>query len=64
MRDMTKEKKWRRIYLFIMIFVYGIYTPVTVIEWVAGDGKFPLTVIIACLAMPFIRKNHLMKLRE
>lgn len=60
---MEKEKKWRRIYLFLMIFVYGIFTPVTVFEWLAGDGRFPLTAIVACLAMPAIRKNHLTRIQ-
>lgn len=61
---MEKEKKWRRIYLFLMIFVYGIFTPVTVFEWLAGDGRFPLTAIVACLAMPTIRKNHLTRIKQ
>ncbi|RST71481.1 hypothetical protein D4T97_018470 [Siminovitchia acidinfaciens] len=61
---MAKEKKWRRIYLFLMIFVYGIFTPVTVLEWLFGDGRFPLTALVACLAMPAIRKNHLLKIEQ
>jgi hypothetical protein len=61
---MDKEKKWRRIYMGLMIFVYGIFTPVTVFEWLAADGKFPLTAIVACIAIPAIRKNHLFKIKQ
>jgi len=61
---MTKEKKWRRIYLGLIIFVYGIFTPVTVMEWLLADGKFPLTALVMCFAMPAIRKNHLLKIQQ
>lgn len=54
-----REKKWRRIYLFLIIFIYAIFVPVTALDWLAGDGKFPYTAIIVGIALPFIRKNHL-----
>lgn len=61
---MARETKWRRIYLFLLIFVYGIFTPVTFFEWLAGDGRFPLTALVMCVAMPSIRKTHLMKIAQ
>lgn len=57
------EKKWRRLYLFLMIFIYAIYTPVTALEWLAGEGGFPFTAIIVGVALPFMRKNHINQIR-
>lgn len=54
-----REKKWRRIYLFLMIFIYAIFVPVSALEWLVGEGKFPYTAIVVGFALPFIRKNHL-----
>ncbi|MBS4210371.1 hypothetical protein [Bacillus sp. FJAT-50079] len=61
---MNREKKWKRFYLFLMIFFYGIFTPVSFAEWLFADGKFPYTVIIVGIALPAMRKNHLMKLQQ
>lgn len=61
---MTKEKKWRRIYLALMIFFYGIFVPVTVMEWLFGEGSFPFTAIAVGFALPFMRKNHLQQLQK
>ncbi|GLI82657.1 hypothetical protein ANABIO32_03440 [Rossellomorea marisflavi] len=58
-----KEKRWRRFYLFLMIFIYAIFIPVTVLEWVAGDGRFPITAVAVGFGMPLIRKNHIQQLR-
>ncbi|MBS4179489.1 hypothetical protein [Lederbergia citrea] len=60
----AKERKWRRVYLFLMIFFYGIYTPVSIFEWLAADGKFPFTAIVVGLALPFMRKNHLNQIQQ
>lgn len=61
---MNKEKKWRRIYLFLMIFFYGIFVPVTIAEWLFSDGEFPFTAIAVGLALPFMRRNHLAQLQK
>lgn len=61
---MKKEKKWRRIYLILMIFFYAIFVPVTVGEWLFSDGSFPFTALAVGLALPFMRKNHLAQLQQ
>lgn len=47
-----------------MIFIYGIFTPITVHEWLFTDGGFPLTAVVVGFALPFMRKNHLNQVRE
>ncbi|MBU5214813.1 hypothetical protein M3685_25190 [Heyndrickxia oleronia] len=59
-----QERKWRRIYFWLMIFIYCIYGPVEILEYVLDDGNFPLSFIFVGLAIPFIRKNHLNKFNE
>jgi hypothetical protein len=54
-----KEKRWKRFYLFLMIFFYAIFVPVSVLEWFAGDGGLPITAVVVGIALPFMRKNHL-----
>ncbi|PPA68653.1 hypothetical protein [Jeotgalibacillus proteolyticus] len=61
---MKKHKRWKRIYLFLMIFFYVIFVPVTVGEWLLGDGGFPFTAIAVGVALPMIRKNHLTQLEQ
>ncbi|WP_077327777.1 hypothetical protein [Virgibacillus siamensis] len=58
------EKNWRRFYLILMIFIYGIFVPVTVFEWLAGSEGFPLTAIVVGFALPLMRKNHLTAIWE
>ncbi|GEL76476.1 hypothetical protein [Tenuibacillus multivorans] len=58
------EKRWRRLYLFLMIFIYAIFAPITVTEWLAGSGGFPYTAIVVGIALPFMRKNHLNSIRQ
>ncbi|WP_067724819.1 hypothetical protein [Oceanobacillus damuensis] len=59
-----KEKGWRRLYLILMIFIYAVFVPITVIEWLTGNGGFPMTALIVGLALPAMRKNHLNQIRE
>ena len=54
-----KEKRWRRFYLFLMIFFYVIYVQVSVLEWLLGDGGLPVTAVVVGIALPYMRKNHL-----
>lgn len=61
---MSKQKKWQRIYLVLMIFFYGIFVPVTLFEWLFSNGTFPFTAIAVGLALPFMRKNHLAQLQK
>lgn len=58
------EKKWRRFYLILMIVIYGIFVPVTVIEWLAGGGGVPYTAVVIGIALPVMRKNHIHTIRE
>ncbi|WP_430784492.1 hypothetical protein VBD025_08600 [Virgibacillus flavescens] len=60
----NSEKKWRRFYLILMIFIYAIYVPVTVFEWLAGDGGLPYTAVIVGFGLPIMRKNHLQSIRQ
>ncbi|WP_433746756.1 hypothetical protein [Falsibacillus pallidus] len=57
-----KEKRWRRFYLFIIIFFYAIYVPVSLLDWVNGEG-FPITVFTVGIALPLLRKNHLKQIQ-
>lgn len=58
------EKRWRRFYLILMIFIYAIFVPVTVIEWLAGSGGFPITALVVGVALPLMRKNHVNSIRQ
>jgi len=58
------EKRWRRFYLILMIFIYAVFVPVTVIEWLAGTGGFPITAVVVALGLPLMRKNHLNSIKE
>lgn len=58
------EKNWRRFYMIMMICIYGIYVPVTVYEWLAGSGGFPLTAVVVGFGLPLMRKNHLRQIWE
>ena len=58
------EKKWRRIYLILMIFIYAIYVPITGFEWLIGENGFPYTAILVGVVLPFARKSHLKTIRE
>ena len=61
---MAKEKKWRKIYLVLMIFFYAVFVPVTFEEWLLGEGGFPFTAIVVGMALPYMRKNHLLQLQK
>lgn len=61
---MDKLKKWRRLYKYLGIFVYAIYLPVSTIEWLFFDERFPLSAIAIAGAFPFIKQNHLKQLES
>ncbi|EAR64208.1 hypothetical protein B14911_20230 [Bacillus sp. NRRL B-14911] len=58
-----KERKWKWIYLLIMLFTYLIYIPAFLLDWLVLDGKFPLIPLFIGAAIPFMRRNHLKKIR-
>ncbi|GGK08600.1 hypothetical protein GCM10007063_33760 [Lentibacillus kapialis] len=58
------EKRWRRFYLILMIFIYAIYVPIAVVEWLAGTGGFPITAVVVGVGIPLMRKNHLNSIKE
>lgn len=59
-----KEKKWRWIYIVLMIFVYAIYIPVRLYEYINDGSAFPITVVIVGVFFPIMRHNHLKKIKE
>lgn len=62
---MTKnERKWHKIYTALMVFIYIIYIPVSVIEWLSTDSGFPIVALVVGIALPFMRKNHMAQLKE
>ena len=62
---MTKnERKWHKIYTALMVFIYLIYIPVSVIEWLSTDSSFPIVALVVGIALPFMRKNHMAQLKE
>ncbi|SFD94435.1 hypothetical protein SAMN05216238_10661 [Lentibacillus persicus] len=50
--------------MILMIFIYAIFVPVTVIEWLAGTGGFPITAVVVGMGLPLMRKNHLNVIRQ
>ncbi|SFA91164.1 hypothetical protein SAMN04488072_103220 [Lentibacillus halodurans] len=58
------EKRWKRFYLILMVFIYAIYVPVTAFEWLSGTGGFPLTAIVVGVGLPLARINHIRAIRE
>lgn len=59
-----REKRWRRFYLFLMLFIYVIYVPFSFIEWIFLDGKIPFVAILIGVSLPFMRKNHLQRIQS
>lgn len=58
----AKEKKWRRIYKYFMIFFYGIILPVAILDIVIS-GDIAYGVLVAAVALPAMRVNHLQAIR-
>lgn len=58
-----KEKRWRKFYFFLMLFFYIIYVPFSLVDWLFLDGKFPIIALFVGVALPFMRKNHLRRIR-
>ncbi|WP_053364890.1 hypothetical protein [Bacillus sp. FJAT-27245] len=61
---MKSEKSWKRFYLFMMIFFYAIYVPISLLEWLGGDSGIPVAAVVVGVGLPFIRKNHLIQIKE
>ncbi|WP_158234620.1 hypothetical protein [Lentibacillus sediminis] len=49
--------------MMMMIFAYAIYAPITIVEWLAGSGGFPLTAVVLGIGLPLARKNHIKQIR-
>ena len=58
------EKKWRRIYIALFIFVYAIYVPYNLIMWIGGGEGFPIAMFAVAIGLPFLKKNHMKTIRE
>ncbi|PKH11253.1 hypothetical protein [Planomicrobium sp. MB-3u-38] len=61
---MKKYNRWKKIYLFLMLFFYGIFVPVTAAEWLFSDAGFPFTAVVVGIGLPPMRKNHLAQLKS
>ncbi|MBM6614734.1 hypothetical protein JTF06_07500 [Desemzia sp. RIT804] len=60
----TSEKKWRKVYIGLMIFIYAVYVPVSVVEWLFSEGGVPFTAVLIAILLPIMRKNHLTQLEN
>ncbi|WP_462406095.1 hypothetical protein [Gracilibacillus sp. Marseille-QA3620] len=58
-----KEKKWRKIYKYFMIFFYAILLPVAIADFFIS-GEVAYGILVAAIALPGIRANHLRSIRE
>ncbi|MCM3719799.1 hypothetical protein [Fictibacillus phosphorivorans] len=62
---MTKsEKKWRRFYGMMYIFIYGIYVPYNLFMWLGSEEGFPFGMIGIAIGLPLIKKNHINSIHE
>jgi hypothetical protein len=59
-----KEKRWRRVYLFLYILIYGMVAPLSLLLFFAGGESFPFFIIPVVLALPVMKQNHIQKIRE
>ncbi|MQR93619.1 hypothetical protein [Fictibacillus phosphorivorans] len=58
------EKKWRRFYMMMYIFIYGIYVPYNLFMWLGGNEGFPYAMLGIALGLPMMKKNHINSIRE
>ncbi|MBH0167596.1 hypothetical protein IHV12_22055 [Fictibacillus sp. 7GRE50] len=58
------EKKWRRFYMMMYIFIYGIYVPYNLFMWLGGSEGFPYAMLGIALGLPMMKKNHINNIRE
>ncbi|MFD2638739.1 hypothetical protein [Piscibacillus salipiscarius] len=60
------EKSIRRLYLFLMIFTYGIYIPVTLVELINGTASNAslITAVVLATGVPTMRKRHLESIKN
>ncbi|QFT87770.1 hypothetical protein FIU87_03810 [Bacillus sp. THAF10] len=59
-----KEKKWRLFYKIIMIVIYAVILPLSALLFFIGEGGIPWGIIVAAIALPFMRDNHIKKIRQ
>jgi hypothetical protein len=59
-----KEKRWRRVYLFLYILIYGMVAPLSLILFFTGEESFPFFIIPVVIALPVMKQNHIQKIRE
>lgn len=52
------EKKWRRFYMMMYIFIYGIYVPYNLFMWLGGNEGFPYAMLGIALGLSMMKKNH------
>lgn len=60
----AKEKRWKRIYLFLFILVYGLAIPINLLVFLTLEGEsFPFVMILVGVILPIIKKQHIERLR-
>lgn len=47
-----------------MIFIYAVYIPMTVFEWIIGEDGFPYTAVVIGFSLPLMRANHINTIRN
>lgn len=60
----VKEKRWRLFYKILMIIIYAVVIPLALLLFIMLDENIPWGVIIAAIALPFMRKKHLNQIRK
>lgn len=59
-----KENRWRRVYLFLYILIYGMVAPLSLILFFTREESFPFFIIPVVIALPVMKQNHIQKIRE
>lgn len=59
-----KEKKWRLFYKVMMVVIYGLILPLSLLLFFIGEGGIPWGIVVAGIALPFMRDNHIKKIRQ
>ncbi|MGP4071115.1 hypothetical protein ACTWQB_01010 [Piscibacillus sp. B03] len=60
------EKGVKRLFLFLMIFAYVIYIPVTLVELINGTAAIGsvITAVVLGVGLPIMRKRYLNTIKE
>ncbi|UTR16807.1 hypothetical protein MM221_09965 [Salipaludibacillus sp. LMS25] len=60
-----REKRWRRFYTVLFIFLYGCVIPINLLVFFSMTGeRFPFIPILVGIILPFTKKRHLEQVRQ